>query len=799
MKSHAEYVIVGGGALGVSLAYHLAKKGRTDVVLLEKNQLTAGSTWHAAGLCTHFAHNPTIQFLRAHSVHLYKDVLPEETGMPVGFHACGALRITRSKERMAEFRHVQGLGKFTGYDFTVFEAKELHRYHPLAEKGDGLLGGIYEPLDGYVDPAQSVFAMATSARRAGVEFIRQNPVERIERTANDTWRVHTKEGAVVAKTIINAAGTWCREIGDMMGVDVPVVPMLHQYLVTEEIDAVQELERELPIIRDPEESWYVRQERDGLIVGPYESPGVPWSIDGVPPDFGMELLPPDLERVDHIIAAAMDRVPALADGGIKSIVNGPITFTPDGNPLIGPAFGLPNAWLLTGSSMGIMEGGGAGCFLAEWLVEGEPPMDELAIDPRRFGDYADRNYRVAKATETFGKQFGVHFPYEERPAARPSRISPLYLRMLDAGAVMGCAYGWERPNYFAQGRGDDEQTFSFWPANWYDSVARECLDATRGVSFADLSPFAKFEVNGPQASAFVDSLGANHAPSRDGQIHLTHVLSPSGGVLAEFTVTRLSSEFFYLTSAAAAERRDEEFLRSHAGGFDVEIRNRTTEMGILAVMGPESPQLLERVTTKNFSHSNFPWLSAQLLDIGGCEVRALRISYIGECGWELHADNDGVDALFQTLIDAAGLFEPSYYGAYAANAMRLEKGYRAWGMDFTSERSPLESGVEAMVKPAARDVRKVGWVSVLLQVDIGPGDGEVFGGQPVFCGDECVGVVSSGAYGARVDSYLALAWLDRPTRSLEWPLEVEILGHRRTATILERAPYDPDNERLRAY
>ena len=450
--TNAQVVIIGGGAMGVSLLYHLAREGWKDIILVEKNDLTHGSTWHAAGLCTHFAHNPTIQELRATSVRLYRDILPEETGQSCGFHPSGAMRITRNPDRMDEFRHVAGLSDFTGYPLEILNPERIAELHPLA-KLDGLLGGIYEPDDGHVDPTLATNAMAQIAVKNGAEIQRYNPVHNIKKT-NDGWIVETGKGEITTKHLVNAAGTWGWEIGKMMGLNIPSVPVLHQYLVTDTVPEVKDrISRglpELPMIRDPEESWYVRQERDGLILGPYEKDAQVWSVDGVPPEFGADLMPPNLDRVEPIIEAAMDRIPALGNGGVKSVVNGPITFTPDANPLIGPAHGLPNAWLLTGSSMGVMEGGGAGWFLAHWMTNGAPPMDALAIDSRRFGSWADRNYRVEKAIECFGLQFGVHYPYEERPAGRNKRVSPLHDLMLARGAVMGMAYGWERPNWFSK-------------------------------------------------------------------------------------------------------------------------------------------------------------------------------------------------------------------------------------------------------------------------------------------------------------------------------------------------------------
>ena len=638
MTTDTQAVIVGGGIMGVSLAYHLAARGWRDVVLVEKSELTAGSTWHAAGLCTHFAHHPTIMEMRAASVRLYRDVLPAETGDATGFHPCGALRVTRSVERMAEFRHVQGLGEFLGHEFRILTPGELAGIYPLA-RTDGLLGAIHEPNDGHVDPTLATNALAAGARSRGAEIRRREPVQAIEPAGSGSWIVHTDRNAIRTDHVVNAAGTWCREIGAMMGVDLPVVPMLHQYLVTAEVPEIAARtaagEPELAMIRDPEESWYLRQERDGFIVGPYEAHGRPWSVDGIPGGFGMELLPPDLDRVEPIVAMAMERVPALVRAGIRTIVHGPITFTPDANPLVGPVFGLDNAWLLTGSSMGVMEGGGAGRFLADWMVDGVPPMDALAVDPRRFGAWADRDYRVEKATECFGLQFGVHYPFEERPAGRPRRVTPVHDTQSERGAVFGCVHGWERPNWFATGPGswsesrprtenhrrpasvtdgrleapDDprDASLTFGRPAWRDTVAAECRAVRDRVGLVDLSAFAKFEVAGADAAAFVERLGANRPPRGIGRLGLTHVLNGTGGVASELTVTRLAADRYYLTSAAAAECHDEEVLRRHAAAFaDVRVVNRTEHFGVLGLMGPQAPNVLGSLTDADLGPQCIP-------------------------------------------------------------------------------------------------------------------------------------------------------------------------------------------------
>ena len=792
-------VIIGGGAMGCSLLYHLAKAGWSDIVLVEKNDLTHGSTWHAAGLCTHFAHNPTIQELRATSVRLYRDILPEETGESCGFHRSGAMRVTRKPDRMDEFRHVAGLSEFTGYPLEIIDPKRIAELHPLATL-DGLLGGIYEPDDGHVDPSLATNAMAKQAQRHGAVIQRYNPVHAI-RHENGRWVVETKNGTLRARHIVNAAGTWGFEIGRMMGVNVPSVPVLHQYLVTDTVPAIAERQKagapELPIIRDPEESWYCRQERDGFILGPYEKQAQVWSPDGVPPDFGAELMAPDLDRVEHIIKWAMARVPALATAGIKTVVNGPITVTPDANPLIGPAHGAPNAWLLTGSSMGIMEGGGAGKFLAHWMTHCAPPMDALAVDSRRFGPWADRSYRVDKAIECFGLQFGVHYPFEERPAARNIRTSALHDVMLERGAVMGAAHGAERPNWFSA-TPHGETRDSFRRTNWFDAVAREVEAVTTRVAIADLSVFSKFDVTGPDALRFLAALGSN-VPPRPGRIGLTHALTPAGGVASEFTVSVLAPDHAYLNSAAAAEEMDLDLLTARAEGFDVTIANRTNALAVLGLMGPRSADVLATLAGLD----GMAWLNAREIKVAGIPARVLRVSYVGEKGYELHVDRAHAARLFHALEDAGRPFGIGHYGAYAANSMRLEKGYRGWGMDLTTERSPLETGLSYLVKYEGRSFigreamlkRQPGWDMVLLEIDT-DGAVEPFYSHTLFAAGRPVGVVTSGAFGHRVRKSLALAFLRE--RDMREGLAVKLLGVERPARILAQPPYDPQNLKLKA-
>ena len=505
--------IIGCGVMGVSLLYNLAKEGWKDIILFEKNDLKHGSTWHAAGLCTHFANSLAIQELRAASVRLYRDILPQETGRDVGFHACGAMRITRRQSRMHEFAHVAGLSRFNGHELRLIDPAEIEILHPLT-RTSGLIGGIYEPDDGHSDPVLITSAMAEVARRHGAEINVRAPVTAIRRD-NGAWSIATEHIDYTCDHIVIAADAWSWEIGRMLGIAIPAAPVLHQYLVLDGIPAVmrhrEETGRELPNVRDPEESWYVRQEQNGFILGPYEQEAKVWSVEGVPPEFGAELLPSDLDSVEHIIERAMDRIPALRDGGLKSAINGAITFSPDANPLIGPAQGVDNVWLLTGSSMGVMAGGGSRRFLAHWMARGFPPMDAIQLDPRRFGKWADRDFRIEKAKKCFGFQFGIHFPYEERPAGRGKRLSALHNDLARLGAVIGSVNGWERPNWFATEPVDDDP-LTFLRPGWFSAVAGEVRTASERVGFADLSALAKFTVCGPDAARFVDDMGTNAAP-----------------------------------------------------------------------------------------------------------------------------------------------------------------------------------------------------------------------------------------------------------------------------------------------
>ena len=698
---HARVAIIGGGIYGCGLLYQLVERGWRDVVLVEKNELTAGSTWHAAGFCTHYSFNVTHGLIRKLSTELYHR-LEREGIEPTGYHRCQGLRVTSDPDRMDEFRHGLSVGRQLGIDFEIVGPSEMAELCPIM-KTDGLVGGIFEPIDGYVDPAQATHAMARLARAGGAKILRQSPVTGIERTASGEWRLITPGQEVVAEHLVIAAGIWAHELGALIGLDLPIVPMLHQYVVTEDHPTVASFEVDtLPFVRHHDQQWYVRREGDGLILGAYESTPHPWSVDGVAPGFGMELLPADLDRIEHLIVAAIEQVPVLGEAGIKTVVHGPISYTPDGQPLIGPAPGLRNAWIAAGSGFGIGEGAGAGLMLAEWMIEGSSPMHMLAFDPRRFGDYVDKAHRVERAIEVFSLQFATHYPREEREAGRPAKKTPVYDHLAAKGARFGAAYGWERANWFAT-KGEPDRV-SFKRVEWFEAVGAECRGLSDAVGVIDLSGFTKYRVSGKDSMRVLDRLSANRLPRIPGPVRLCHFLNHKAGVECEFTITRISDTEWYLVCAAVAELHHRDWLLSHVEpGLDFHVENLTRSRGVLGVAGPRSRALLESLTTTALDNEAFPWLSMRRLEVAGAQVEAMRVSYAGELGWEIHHPIDDQRPIYEALCDRGEPLGLVDVGFYALDSMRMEKAYKGWGVELTVENTPWELGLDRFVTLDDRD------------------------------------------------------------------------------------------------
>ncbi len=584
MKTHVRAVVIGGGAMGVGLLYHLTKEGWSDVVLVEKGELTSGSTWHAAGLVPHFIGSLNLAKIHLHGSELYKS-LEAETGQATGWHGCGAIRLATSRDEVDWFHAVAQMLRIVGAECHLIGPNEIKQLHPLLDV-DGVLLGAYTPGDGHTDPASSTNAMAIGARQGGAEIYRRNRVVDIKRRPGGEWEVVTENGSIVAEHVVNAAGAFAARVGAMVGLEVPIANMVHQYLVTEPIPEVAALEKELPVVRDPRASCYYRQEKQGLIIGPYETEGVQaWGLDGIDWSFDMELLPPDIDRLAPHLELAMQRIPAFGKAGIKQVVSGPITHSPDGTFLLGPAPGLKNYWMSCGASIGITQGPGAGKVLAEWMIDGQSEWNVREMDARRFGDWAVGDYCLAKSIDGYQQMYRVPYPGEHRDAGRPVKTTPIYRKLKEQGAVYAEVFGWERPKWFAP-KGEPE-IYSFRRTNWFEPVAEECRAVRERVGVLDLSSFAKYDVSGRDAEAFLNRVCANRMARRAGGIVLAHMLTDDGMIESEFTVTRLADDRFYVLSAAVAELRDLDFLVQSVGaGEDVTIENLSEAYGMLVLSGP---------------------------------------------------------------------------------------------------------------------------------------------------------------------------------------------------------------------
>jgi dimethylglycine dehydrogenase len=804
METHARVVVIGGGIVGCSVLYHLTRMGWSDVVLLERDELTAGSTWHAAGNCPNFSTSWSIMELQSYSNRLYRR-LPGEVDCAIDHRASGSIRLAHTRERMEEFRHVAGMANAQGLGFEVLSADAMRARHPFLETRD-LVGGLWDPDDRDIDPSQATQALATGARAAGAEIYRRAPVTSIARTATGEWRIGTAAGAITCEIVVNAAGYRAREIGRMVGLGLPVVAMEHQYLVTEAIPEIAAHGRPLPIVRDPDVSWYLRQERAGLLLGPYEwDCRLAWDGKEPPPEFGRELFADDLDRLERYIEDAVARVPVFGTAGVTRVVNGPIPYTPDGNPLIGPAYDLPNFYLCCAFSFGIVQAGGAGKAMAEWIAEGEPEWDLWGLDPRRYTDYANQAYTRAKARELYQNEYAIAFPFEERPAGRPARTTPLYQTLRAKGAMFGARGGWERATWFVPPGEAAEQRLSFHRTNWFAAVGEECRAVRERVGVLDLGGFAKFEVSGDGAGAYLDQLICGRLPEV-GRVALAYMCTPRGGILSELTITRLAEERFYLCSAASAEWHDEQWLRRHlpADGA-TQLRNLTPRYGTLVLAGPGARGVLSQITEADLSNAAFPWLAARTIESGFATVLALRINYVGELGWELHLPLECVFPVYQALMAAGAGCGIRDFGLYATDSLRLEKCYRAWKVDLGHEFTPLEASLDRFVALDKPDF--IGRDALLRQRDAGVGrrlvplvvDTEIEAPfcASVFAGTERVGLVGSAGYGHTLQQSIALAYVTSELATPGTALEVEIFGERRAAVVASEPLYDPENLRLR--
>ncbi|MYA36042.1 MAG: FAD-dependent oxidoreductase [Gammaproteobacteria bacterium] len=812
MKKRARVVVIGGGVVGVSALYHLARKGWGDeVVLVEKGELTSGSTWHAAGLLPLFNMSYSVGQIHKYSVQLYRE-LERETGQRVGFSQVGNLRLAMNRDRMDEYYQYAATAKTIGVDVRFLTPAEIGNLWPLCDI-DGLVGGIYHPEDGYIQPADLTQALAIGARARGAEIYRKTAVMGITRSTSGGWVVHTDKGDITCDHVVSATGNYARKTGEMVGLDVPVMPVEHQYIVTEPHPALKERKREglpeLGVLRESDGSWYLREENSGFILGPYEKDAPCCYVDGPDPAAEYELFQEDIDRLMPHIEAAMARVPKFAEVGIKSVYNGAIAYTPDGNPIVGPAWDLENFWLSEGHSFGITAAGGAGWQLAEWIVEGEPTIDMLGVEPRRFGDYATRDYLIRKNEEAYAHVFIIHYPDEERPAARPLRTAPCYERMKARGAVFGQKFGWERPNFFAVDGMPQEDDWSFRRSRWFEAVRREVDNVTRNVGLLDMTAFAKCRVSGPGAEDFLNWFVANSVPKQVGRLCLAHALNRKGGVHSEFTIRRESDDSFYLVSAGAFQRLDHDYLRKYLPrDGSVQFTPLTGAMGVLVLAGPKARELLSRLTDADLSNEAFRWLTARDIVVGSAPANAMRVNFVGELGWELHHPLEYQNHIFDALFEAGEDLGLAPFGIRAMDSMRMEKSYRMVGTELSIEYSAFESAMDRFVKPDKGDFlgrhallasREAGLDNLLVTLEVHDvEDADVLGNNALLKDGQTVGRATSGNFGFRTNKSLALGMLPPDLAQPGTEVEVEILGKAFPATVVPDSPFDPTNERLRA-
>tara|TARA_B100000131_G_scaffold96498_2_gene93573 strand:+ start:2357 stop:4768 length:2412 start_codon:yes stop_codon:yes gene_type:complete len=803
MKNDAQVAIIGGGAMGVGLLYHLAHEGWTDTVLLEKGELTSGSTWHAAGLVPHFIGSLNMAKVHAEAPALYGR-LEEETGLSAGWHPTGAIRLALTDTEVDWFRYVQGMLDLVGVESHLISPNEILEHQPLLDVEDVKLG-FWTPHDGWSDPSSSTNAMARGARQLGAEIERHTLVTDMRQLPDGRWEITTDKGQLVAEHVVNAAGCYAPQLGEMVGYDVPIVSVIHQYLVTEAIPEVAALDFELPVIRDPRASCYYRREIDGLIIGPYERAGAQtYGVDGIDWDLHFYLTPPDHDVLMPWLELAAQRIPVFADAGIRTTVSGPITHTPDSGYLMGPAPGLKNYWVCAGASIGVTQGPGAGKYLAQWMVHGQTEINVAEMDPRRFGPhtYPKGPYAEAKAIDEFHEMYQVRPPGEQRFAGRPIKSTPVYERFDKLGAQWMEIFGWERPQYF----GNPEQ-HSFRRSNALDAVGEEVTKTREKAGIADLTAFSKFEVSGLHAAALLNRLSANKLPTKDGGLRLTHLLTSQGGIECEMTITRLGPERFYLNSSIMGQLHDLDWLTQHIrDGEQVVIRDVTDDFAILAVSGPLSREIIQPLTDSDLSNQAFPWLTAQEIEIAGVPCTALRVSYVGELGWELHHPIGSMLQLYEALVDSGTPKGMVHYGSYAMNEMRIEKGYKAWGSELTTEITPIEARLERFVDDSkdfigrdavvARKNEELSMVLVYCEVDTE--DTECRGNEPVYFQNELVGITTSGTWSHTANKSLAFAYVRPDLEPAGSIIEVQLMGERRQAVVLDAPAVDPHNERLRA-
>ena len=803
MHRSARVIVIGGGIVGCSILYHLAKAGNHDAVLLERNELTSGATWHAAGNVHTQSAYANLSALQAYSLRLY-DGLAEEVGQEVGSHVVGGFFLAQSRERMREFSFLAGKFRALGLEYELVTPEEIREKHPLINT-DGLVGGAWDPEEGYVDPYSVTMGLAAGARQNGARIERNCRVESIER-GNGEWRLRVGEDTWTCETLVNAGGFWANDVANMIGARLPITNMEHHYLVSENIPQIEALDYELPMIRDMDSGFYLRQEAQGLLFGPWEEDcRAAWDNQSAPWDFGMELFDNDLDRMEDGIMKTFERVPVLEDTGIKRIVNGAISFAPDARPMIGPLPGVPGFFVACGFLGGIAQAGGIGLAMSQWILEGEPEMDLSFIDVGRFGDWTSREFARERTYEVFPRRYEIIYPHAERETGRKLRTTPIYNDLVTRGAVMGQAYGWERPLWFAPDGVEARDEPAFERPNWWSYVGEECRAVAETVGLIEMSSYAKFIVEGLQATEFLDYVGSAKVPTTDGKMGLSLLLNARGGIVGDVTICRLAENRFYLVGATLGEGIFRRWLETRARDFEVEIQVVTSDYAVLGVAGPNSRALLQELSSIDFGSAAFPFMTMQQTEIGGVTCRAMRVSYSGELGWELHCDMADESNLFHALIEHGASHGLRLVGSRALGYLRLEKGYRSWGAEMTTEVSPHAAGLahfcsrnkSYLGSDAVDAERKSPPAKSLATLVVSGNQSDCWGSEPVLLDGDVVGYITSGGYGWRTGKSLGVAWIDSHLAQPGTSLHVQILEQQFPAKVVSDPLYDPDNELLK--
>lgn len=813
MQTHARVVVVGGGCVGANILYSLAHRGWTDCCLLERTELTAGSTWHAAGLIPIYSFSYKFGRLIQKTIEIYEG-LEEETGQAVGWHKCGQLRVANTRDRMDEYLNYASIADTQGVRAEILTPKETVELWPLMKASPDLLGAVYNPDDGHIAPADVTQALAKGARNLGAKIYRNTVVTGYEQLPGGEWLVKTNQGDITCEHVVTATGNYVQQTAQMIGLKLPAFPVVHQYWVTETVPEVRERHEqglpEMPVLRNEEINGYVREERDGLMFGPYERPNVleHFARDGVPEWFGADLLPENYDSVEKNWEAGLELVPVLGEVGIQSNVRGPICVSPDNLPLAGPAWGLKNFWLAEGFSGGILMGGGIGHELVNWIIDGEPNVDLSEVDPRRFGDYANKEWTGRKNREAFGHNFGIHYPGYEWPEGRPAKTMPCYDRLSAAGAVWGAVYGWEVPLWFAPEGEEARDIWSYRTFNSMPHVGAECRAVRDDVGLIEMSPMAKFEASGPGAEAWLNRILANRMPRQQGGMVLAHLLTHKGTVRAEFTVTRLEDDLFYLVGTPRGERHDFDCLmKSMPDDGSVTLRNVTFERGCFTVVGPNSRRLLEGLVDADLSNEAFPWMRAQSVTVGlASDVRMMRVNYEGELGWELYHPIPYNLHLFDEIARAGADHGLKHAGYRAIESLRLEKSYRAMYRDMDVEHTALESGLDRFVKFDKEDFvgrdalltqQQRGLTKRMVTLQVETVDADAYMNEAVYSNGTTVGRVTSGATSHHIGQCLSMAYLNVDHAEIGTELEIQLLDNRCRAVVIADSPYDPGNQRPR--